>query len=57
MKDNKLIKNPFVRALLALVILFVFILIFTSGIPFVQEHSLALLIAFLVIVAVLDLGP
>lgn len=55
MKANKLIKNPYVRIIVALAILVAFVAAFTSGKQFVKEHSLALLIAFLVLIAVLDL--
>ena len=57
MKIRNLIKNLYVRILLALVLLVVFVAVFTTGTPFVREHSLALLIVFLVIVALLDFGP
>jgi hypothetical protein len=55
MKANKLIKNLYVRILIAIVIIIAFVAVFTSGTAFVKEHSLALLIAFLVMIAVLDL--
>jgi hypothetical protein len=55
MKANKLIKNLYVRIIVALAILVAFVAAFTSGTSFVREHSLALLIAFLVVIAVLDL--
>jgi hypothetical protein len=57
MRFRKLIKNLYFRIFLALVLLIVFVAAFTSGTPFVQEHSLALLIVFLVLVALLDFGP
>jgi hypothetical protein len=57
MKIRKLIKNLYVRILFALVLLIVFVAVFTTGTPFVRQHSLALLIVFLVIVSLLDFGP
>ena len=56
MKIRKLITNLYVRIFLAIVLLVVFVAVFTTGTPFVREHSLALLIVFLVIVVLLDVG-
>jgi hypothetical protein len=55
MKPNKLINNLYIRIFSALVIITAFVAIFTSGKQFVEEHSLALLIAFIAVIAALDL--
>lgn len=55
MKSNRLIKKRYVRVSFAIAILVAFVAALASGTPFVKEHSLALLIAFIVVIAVLDL--
>lgn len=55
MKPNKLISNLYLRILVALAIITAFVAVFTSGKQFVEDHYLALLIAFIAVIAVLDL--
>jgi uncharacterized membrane protein len=55
MKPNKLINNLYLRIFAALAIIIAFVAVFTSGKQFVEEHSLALLIAFIAVIATLDL--